>query len=134
MSETSEYAIWLGMKQRCTNPNCPSWPNYGGRGITIDPRWVQSFEAFYQYVGPRPGPQHTIERIDNMSGYRPGNVRWATRGEQMINTRRNVRWTHAGQTHTISQWARILGVDSNTLWMRVQHYGWSIEKALSTPV
>jgi hypothetical protein len=74
-----EWTAWKNLKQRCTIPNHPGYGRYGGRGITVCEEWLNSFEAFYRHVGPRPSPEHSIDRINNDLGYFPGNVRWATR-------------------------------------------------------
>lgn len=85
--KSPEYQAWVGMKTRCFNKNQPSWSGYGGRGITVAPEWVESFEDFYDYIGPRPGPRYSVDRIDNDGNYEPGNVRWATWSEQQLNRR-----------------------------------------------
>ena len=87
MRGTSEYEIWCGIWKRCTNPNNRAYSRYGGRGIQVCARW-KDFTAFYADMGPRPeGSQ--IERVENDGNYEPSNCVWATRSEQMRNTRRS---------------------------------------------
>jgi hypothetical protein len=76
------------MKQRCYNPNHHAWKNYGARGIIVCQEWLDSFLAFYDHVGHPPSPAHTIDRMNNDGNYEPGNVRWATRTEQVHNRRK----------------------------------------------
>lgn len=85
MSGTPEYKAWQQALQRCENPHHRLYKHYGGRGITVCASWRESFTAFYEHIGPRPSPDHSLDRVDNDSGYRPGNVRWATTLEQNRN-------------------------------------------------
>jgi len=89
MTGSREFSSWDHMKGRCLNPNHHAYADYGGRGIAVYGPWVESFEAFYEYMGPMPGPGYSIDRYpDNDGNYEPGNVRWATAPEQQRNRRR----------------------------------------------
>jgi len=112
------YSIWLGMKQRCNNRNSPSWPRYGGRGITICKEW-SDFEVFERDMGPRPSPAHSIDRIDNDRGYSPDNCRWATATEQVHN-RRCARFVQInGVSYRAIDLAKITGRKLDTIMKRV---------------
>ena len=95
MQGTLSYKRWESIKQRCTNPNNPSYRNYGGRGITMCDEWAESFESFHAHVGECPGPGLSLDRINNEKGYEPGNVRWASASQQMKNRRPSQRVTAA---------------------------------------
>lgn len=82
-----EYHIWRSIKERCLNVNNKGYASYGGRGITICKKWSDSFDEFFTYVGKKPAPGYSIDRIDNDGNYEPGNVRWATKQTQAANTR-----------------------------------------------
>jgi len=131
-NETQVYKAWHGMKQRCYNANHPNYHCYGGRGIIVCERWLESFEFFLEDMGNAPSGT-SIDRIDNSGNYEPGNCRWATRKEQAENTRRNVLMAYLGRTQLLSQWAHELGIKQNTIVYRLRR-GWSHEKALSEPV
>lgn len=130
-TKTPEYKVWLGIHQRCKNPRDKNFKYYGGRGISVDPRW-ESFEAFLSDLGPRPSVSHSIDRIDNNSGYGPSNCRWATASEQHNNTRFNRLLTHDGTTLTLAQFAVKAGLPDPILRKRIG-LGWSTARALTQP-
>lgn len=101
---TSEYRTWISMKRRCDNRNCREYKNYGGRGIQVCKRWSLSFELFLHDMGRRP-PGLLLERINNDGHYEPGNVRWATRSEQMRNTRLSrAERVELGRVNAMKRW------------------------------
>lgn len=132
MSQTGEHRIWAAMKSRCTNRRLRQWKNYGGRGIRVCQEWMDSFEAFLLYVGPRPSALHTIDRIDNDCGYEPGNVRWSTRTEQQRNKTNSHLITFRGETMCLSEWSKRLGM-GGTLRQRLFR-GWTVEAAFTIPL
>lgn len=127
MFGTPTYASWADMIQRCTNPRRRRYADYGARGISVCDRW-RKFEHFLADMGTRP-EGFELERNNNDGNYEPGNCRWATPTEQS-NNRRSSHWlTVAGQTHTISEWARLTGIRASKIFKRLKR-GWSPEKAL----
>jgi len=92
--------------------------DYGGRGIRVCQRWLDSFECFLQDMGPRPSAHHSIERKDNDGDYEPNNCRWATRTEQANNKRNNLRVPIGEVTKTLSQWCRERGCKKAIAWLR----------------
>lgn len=100
---TAEYRAWVAMRERCSYEKHASYHNYGGRGIAVCAEWQDDFKAFYDHIGPKPSPKHSIDRIDNERGYEPGNVRWATRAEQNANQRKRVKKKHLTQRREVKR-------------------------------
>lgn len=84
---TTEYNSWNAMRNRCLNVKAVNYKNYGGRGITICPQWLDDPEQFLKDMGYKPTNKHTLERIKNDGNYEPTNCKWATRKEQRLNQR-----------------------------------------------
>lgn len=128
------YSSWHSMKQRCLNPNAQSYHYYGGRGITIFDEWKDDFMNFYNWAienGYTEGM--TIERIDVNGNYEPDNCTWIPQSEQSNNTRRNKPVAFNGKTKNVTEWSKELGFNRGMLRKRLSS-GWSIERALTTPV
>lgn len=133
LHHTKLHHVWSGMKQRCNNPNNISYPWYGGKGISYDPKW-ESFEGFFNDMGIEYKEGLTLDRIDGKKGYNKKNCRWITQQEQNNNTKRNRRITHLGETLTVSQWEIKLGFARGAISQRINTYGWSPLKSLVTPL
>ncbi len=128
-----EYGVLRSMISRCENPNMHAYRFYGGRGITICRRWRYSFANFLSDMGSRPSPKHVIDRIDNNGNYTPSNCRWTTYYQNTRNRNCTNLIEYQGKKLTIAEWARALSVNQHTLYGRFTR-GWSIERALSTPI
>ena len=133
--DTPEYNAWRAMKDRCYNRRCKSYPNYGGRGITVCPQWENSFENFFADMGLKPTSSHSIDRKDNNGNYEPDNCRWATITEQNQNTRRTINITHptTGESKCIAEWGLLLGGSRWIVGARLK-MGWTEYASISTPL
>jgi len=133
------YQIWHGMMQRCTSPNNKKYDDYGGRGISVCDEW-HDFAKFREWAMANGYDESaeqwkcTLDRRDNDGNYCPENCRWVDMMEQGQNKRNNVVLTHRGESLTLSEWSRKLGIGYNTLHARIFRHGWSVDLALSTPV
>lgn len=122
MSKHPAYFVWRDMRDRCLLPSHHAWHNYGGRGITVCDAWLASFEAFWADMGPTYRTGLSLERIDNMAGYSPGNCRWATAQEQAENRRTSLpvnmlalsRETGIPQSTLLWRWHRNQSMTSST--------------------
>lgn len=142
---TTEYRSWYGMKARCLCRGDASYNRYGGRGILVCEHWLK-FENFFEDMGLKPSPKHSIDRIDNNGNYSCGhcdecvangwfaNCRWATKEEQARNTRRKHLIFFRGETRTLMEWSEIIGLPYSVLRARIFQLKWPLEKAFVTPV
>lgn len=133
MTGTPEHACWKSINRRCYSRNYHKFPSYGGRGITVCERWLESFENFLADMGPKPSPKHSIDRIDNNGNYCPENCRWATPTEQVRNRRKTIKLTASGLTLTVAEWSERTGIPYVTIYNRLR-LGWTPSDALSKPV
>lgn len=128
----AELKAWYEMKARCYTPSNKKYSHYGARGIAVCAKWLDSFESFLADVGPRPSPQHSLDRIDVNGNYEPGNVRWATQKVQQRNRTNSRVVSYAGRTMPLIEAAEIAGLRYGLVKRRLE-IGWTISKALSTP-
>ncbi|MDW3922226.1 hypothetical protein QI261_00675 [Staphylococcus saprophyticus] len=85
-SNTAEYRVWKGMRERCNNPKHKQYKDYGGRGIKVCERW-NNFSVFLEDMGEKPTKKHQIDRTNNDGNYEPNNCRWVTPSENALNKR-----------------------------------------------
>jgi len=115
---SKKYRTWRQIKARCCNPNHKNADIYYG---LLCESWY-SYEAFAQYMPDPPSENHEIDRIDNAIGYEPGNVRWATRAEQIKN-RAVTRWIeYNGERKTLTEWAKFYDVAVSTMHERIRKW------------
>jgi hypothetical protein len=119
-TKTKEYNSWWEMIQRCERASHISYKNYGGRGIRVCRKWRKSFAAFLNDMGPKPSPQHWLDRKNTNGHYTPANCRWATPKEQLRNTRRNRRVVYLGQEMCMSALSEMTGVGYDKLRWRLK--------------
>lgn len=135
-NRSKEYSAWAAIKFRCLNPNSKAYKDYGERGILISNEWKDSFEVFLRDVGKAPTSKYTLDRRENDKGYYKDNCHWITMKEQSRNKRSNRIITYNNKTMCIQDWAQSssINISSAALYTRILRNGWSMEKALTTPV
>ena len=133
------YKVHRTMMMRCYNPNTHEYENYGGRGITVCDEW-HDFGRFYEWAvqngydeNSKKQSECTIDRIDHNGNYEPSNCRFVPMKTQQRNRRNNVLITYNGETHCLSEWAEIAGIQYGTFLKRI-YAGWSMEDAMNRPL
>ena len=133
MTGASIYYAYNNMLRRCYDVTNDAYPRYGGRGITVCEAWRNSFDEFCKDMGPKPSPEHSLDRFPDLNGpYTPSNCRWALPKEQARNTRRNINISHNGENLSIAAWAEKANLSPHTLRQRLQTM--PIEDAITLPV
>ncbi len=128
MTNSPEYRIWRAMLNRCYNSNYDHFADYGGRGIKVCDRWLNSFENFYADMGPSNGL--TIERINGNEDYHPSNCKWATWVEQANNRRTTKMITYKGETMPLKTFVSMFDIPYQTILNRINS-GMSAEEAVA---
>lgn len=132
MSNSKEYSSWLALRQRCTHKSQIGYKDYGGRGIKVCSRWLNSFENFLSDMGPCPSDGHSIDRIKVNGNYEPNNCRWASTYEQSTNTRKTLFLTVSGVTKPLMTWCKEIGISYIAARERFHKPGYTPEMVLST--
>lgn len=113
------YSVYRAMRERCEKQTCKSYGNYGGRGISVCDEWKNDRALFFEWAlknGYQEGLQ--IDRIDVNGDYSPTNCRWITPQQNMNNVRKNIRFEHNGEIHTLAEWSSISGLPYGTVYER----------------
>lgn len=132
IAKTRLYIIWSHMKQRCCNENDIKYESYGAKGINVCKEWLDNFMEFRKWALENGYKENlTLDRIDGTKGYEPNNCRWRTYRQQANNMKTNHLLSFDGETHTISEWSRIVNIKRGTIERRINKYGWTTEEALT---
>lgn len=133
MSKTRQYRCYMSMMKRCFDTKNERYKDYGGRGVTVCDKWNRGFEFFWEDMRKSYNNNLTLDRINVNGNYSKENCRWSTPKQQSNNTRNNIKITYNGETKTISEWAEILNIKTNTLRCRYKR-GWNIERLMEQPI
>lgn len=125
-----ELKTYRKMKERCLSTKCPDYPNYGGRGIAIDPRWIESFDNFLSDMGRRPAADSTLERLNVNGNYEPSNCVWLPKKLQNKNMRSNVRVEIEGRNEIVTDWLKELKISRSVYYRYIKKTGASHLDAL----
>jgi hypothetical protein len=128
-ANSKEYLIWQNMKKRCYNQNQKYYNRYGGRGITVCDRWLNSFENFFADMGKCP-EGCSVDRINNDGNYCPENCRWATQTEQQNNKSNNIFLTIYGKTMSLTEWLKVNPYANKKAVRSRLRRGWTHKQAL----
>jgi hypothetical protein len=130
-SRSAEYGIWIGMQRRCYDPKEPRFHLYGRMGVRVCDRWLGSFANFLADMGPRPSPQHSIDRWPDTNGhYAPDNCRWATPKQQVRGRRVAFKVAVDGENVSLADLCEEHGLVYQRVYERLKR-GWPLDKAMS---
>lgn len=140
MTGTRFHSIWINMKHRCYYSKSPYFVDYGGRGIEVCGRWhnflnfkEDMYKAYQEHVENHGERNTTLERVNVNGNYEPENCIWTTNSRQGRNKRITVKYKYKGKEYSLYDLADLADINPGTLESRLRR-GWSIEKAVETPV
>ena len=127
MYQSPEYKAWCQMIQRCLSKN-----------RTITKRWLgeNGFKNFIHDLGPKPSPDHSLNRIDPYKPFMPSNCRWSIERtskdyKDTVPYEKAAKYEYNGQTLTLFEWSTMYDIGPKTIRTRLKR-GWTIEQALTT--
>ena len=129
-TSSKEYNSYACMKARCLNPANIGYKDYGGRGIKVCERWINSFDNFYADMGERPSPRHSLDRINVNGNYEPSNCRWSTPEEQCRNTRRTRHYKWKGEMRSLPEICSMEQVPNSRMYYWLASGSLSINEAV----
>jgi len=136
-SDSILYKRWYQFAIGTSNPNSYAWHAYGAKGIKMKKSWIpfkSGFDLFEQYVidhlGPPPTTEHVINRIDTTKDIKPGNLQWATRQQQSNHRTTNMMIRIGGETRSLADWSRTVGIPAPTIWSRIKDHGYTPREAM----
>ena len=128
--------IYSHIKERCYNPNCKDYKDYGARGITVCEEWLEKqrvgegSKGWYSFrdwaLANGYSDELSIDRIDVNNGYSPSNCRWVSLKTQANNRRNNCYITY-NLTRAFKYQVAQKGISDDILFaLRNKHIGsWS---------
>lgn len=133
LTKTRFYRIWRNMLKRCEFEGYEHYHRYGGRGISFDESW-RSFDSFYKDMFMGYTDSLTLERVDNDKDYSKENCKWSSMRDQCRNRSSNRYLELGGREMILTDWAKETGIKLTTIRQRIDVYGWSVERALTTKI
>ena len=129
----SLHGKWRDMKQRCNNPKCKAYKNYGANGVKVCEEWANDFIIFYNW-SIQNGWQEglTIDRIDNDGNYEPSNCQFISLSENTAKTSRRklneiavkvIKYYLQKGVH-FRKLAKYHGVNPATIWQIQNNQTW----------
>lgn len=124
------YWAWKSMKQRCKNPKCKAYKNYGARGIKVCTEW-EKFEPFLDWClknGYQEGLD--LDRRNNNGNYCPENCRWISRKENVNNRRNTIFLEVNGEKLPETVLSEKLGIDRALIkyWLKSGGNSYAIKR------
>lgn len=123
--------VWYNMRKRCYSKTYRDYTYYGAKGITICDEWKYDYLNFERWAISNNYKEGLfLDRIDNSKGYSPINCRWITK----IQSNKNKTTVLIYNGLTLGEWCDKLHLSYKTIYDRIKYLGWSIDKALTTPI